>query len=158
MSVINKTVLEANAIPNVAIDFMNNTHVEEIELVKKVGDVIAEYEQRETFTSEEIKVLNDLLHEWLHHTEEHFARENELMQKISFPMYSVHLSEHERVLENMIEVIQSWDRNFDINRLANFIFSAWPEWFNNHVNSMDMVTAQFAVMNGFDPHTTVAVD
>ncbi|NOQ94654.1 MAG: hypothetical protein GQ547_08495 [Methylophaga sp.] len=155
MTVKNKIILNAGTIPHVALDFMNSTHFEEIELVEKLGATITEYEQNKAPTSEQTKTLNTLLEEWLSHTQAHFDRENTLMQEIQFPMSLVHSSEHERVLANMTDIIQTWQRNADIELLAEYVFSSWPQWFDNHVNSMDMITAHFAVMHGFDPHTTV---
>jgi len=155
MTVQNKTVLNAGTIPHVAVDFMNNTHFEEIELVEKLGEVITEYEQNSAPTLDETKRLSDFLEQWLTHTQAHFSRENELMLETQFPMYSVHSGEHERVLKSMQEIIQTWQSNHDIEMLADYVFSSWPQWFDDHVNSMDMITAHFAVMHGFDPHASI---
>jgi len=152
MTVTNKIVLNAGTIPHVALDFMNSTHFEEIKLVEKLGDVISDYLQSELPNAKETAVLNDLLDEWLTHTQAHFERENKLMLETQFPMTSVHSSEHERVLDEMKEIIQSWLHDANIETLADYVFSSWPQWFDNHVNSMDMITAHFAVMHGYDPH------
>ena len=154
MTIQNKIVLNAGTIPHVALDFMNNTHFEEIELVEKLGELISDYEQSDAPSQTETKRLSEMLDKWLHHTQAHFLRENELMQQINFPMISVHSMEHESTLENMTNIVREWQSDFDTQALAEYVFTSWPAWFDNHVNSMDMITAHFAVMQGFDPHAS----
>jgi hemerythrin len=141
-----RIVLTAEAVPHVALDFMNNTHFEELDMVKSLGELITHYQQSDNDT------LSHALKAWFEHTQAHFSRENELMVDIQFPMYPMHSGEHARVLEEMESIVISWNKNYDIALLSEYVFTAWPHWFEQHVNSMDMVTAQFAVMNGYDPH------
>lgn len=154
-----KTVLDANNIPKVDIDFMNNTHFEELELVEKLGKQILDYQTlSETGNPENTQAseqaISRLLNNWLEHTIAHFERENKLMQDTGFPAYPVHASEHEIALEKLKNLISTWEKNKDIDQLADYVFTHWPDWFNTHVNTMDMMTAKFAVMNGFDPRGT----
>ena len=139
------TNLTPENIPSVSIDFMNQTHMEEVEIVnslmKKVN-IRLSGEQNDTEISRQLKV-------WFEHTQAHFARENELMQKTAFPAYPVHSGEHENTLKLMQTVIDDWHRNKDIDRLQNYVFNLWPNWFMTHVNSMDKVTAEYALMNGY---------
>ncbi|MBL1321861.1 MAG: hemerythrin family protein [Methylophaga sp.] len=141
-----KVVLTAETVPHVALDIMNNTHFEELELVRSLGELITHYQQGDN------DILSQALNEWLEHTQTHFSRENKLMVDIQFPMYLVHSGEHAQVLEEMESIVTSWNNDHDIALLSEYVFTAWPQWFQQHVNSMDMVTAQFAVMNGYDPH------
>ncbi len=53
----------------------------------------------------------------------------------------------------MTEIVKEWESSNDIELIADYVFSLWPAWFDQHVNSMDMMTAKFAVMNGYDPHS-----
>ena len=146
---VTKTVLDVETIPRVDIDFMNNTHFEEIEMVKKLGELISAYQEKDEHDDNEITQISKGLKNWLDHTIVHFERENELMQKTGFPAYPVHSQEHEIALEKMKTMIQAWEQKQDIDLIADYIFTLWPEWFNTHVNSMDMMTAKFAKMNGF---------
>lgn len=150
MSVISKTILEVETIPRVEIDFMNNTHFEEIEMVKKLGKLITSHQETNSHSDTEDKRLSQSLQEWLEHTVAHFERENQLMQETGFPAYAIHSDEHEIALNQMKNVIGAWQENKDIELIANYVFTLWPEWFNSHVNSMDMMTAKFAIMNGFN--------
>lgn len=143
----NKIILDANSIPQVDLGFMNNTHFEEIEMVKELGEFIVAYQENETESNAE--KITTLLNSWLEHTEAHFARENELMQETHFPAYPIHSQEHEAAFNQMKTVTTAWHTDKDIETVAEFVFAFWPDWFNAHVNSMDMMTARFAVMNGY---------
>jgi len=150
---MNKIVLEANTFPRVDIDFMNNTHFDELVLVKDLGEVISKYQQNNEVTGEDVKQVTQSLQGWVEHSYAHFARENTLMKEVEFPMCQIHYSEHERVLAEMDSVVSSWEANNNIEIVADYVFSIWPTWFNTHVNTMDLMTAQFAVMNGYSPNS-----
>jgi hemerythrin len=145
-----KTILEREAIPRVELDFMNNTHFEEIEMVKELGELVISIK---TDNNQQNQIqLNQKLTAWLNHTIAHFERENELMQETGFPAIEIHISEHKIALGLMQDVIRAWKENQDLNLVESYIFSAWPAWFDQHVNTMDMMTAKFAVMNGYTNH------
>ena len=149
-----KTILDPETVPLVEIDFMNNTHLEELTIVNALGEYVSQYQNGDTSEENSSKIA-ELLHSWLEHTIPHFERENELMRQTSFPAYRVHSEEHEIAIKRFNAVISSWENDKDINLISDFIFNQWPNWFNSHVNSMDMMTAKFAVMNGFDPQAIV---
>lgn len=147
-----KTILDAETIPLVEIDFMNDTHLDELSIVNKLGEQVLKYQDGRDTNSTKI---TDLLNDWLEHTIPHFERENKLMKETGFPAYAVHADEHEIALNRFKAVISEWTENKDIDLVSDFVFTLWPSWFNGHVNSMDMMTAKFAVMNGFDPQATI---
>lgn len=145
-----KTILNSDTIPRVEVEFMNDTHFEEIQLVKNLGELISSFEAIDTHTENDVKHITQLLQHWFEHTIAHFEQENKLMQETNFPAYGVHFGEHEIALNNMKSVINTWEEKQDIQLVADYVFTQWPNWFNSHVSSMDMATANFAVMNGFD--------
>lgn len=147
MTTLTRIILDADTIPRVDIDFMNNTHFEEIEMVKTLGERIIEHQS----TNNETKKITQMLAAWLQHTQAHFARENELMLATNFPMYPVHSAEHENALKHMTGVVKAWQYDHDIKQLAEYVFILWPAWFNAHVDTIDMMTARHAVMNGYLP-------
>jgi len=150
MTTLTRIILDAETMPRVDIEFMNNTHVEEVEMVKELGKLIAAYQDSDMPTDSETKQISQSLENWLQHTQAHFQRENELMLETQFPMLPVHSGEHETALENMAGMVKAWQSSNDIEPVAEYVFSLWPTWFDDHVNSMDMITARFAVINGFD--------
>ncbi len=144
--------LNPETVPQVGIDFMNNTHVEEVELVMNLGNQINTCQENEFVTADDVKAITTLLEHWLLHTQEHFERENALMREIQFPPFQIHAGEHEAALAKMTEIVNDWKQEQDIELVADYVFSAWTAWFESHVNSMDMITANYAVMQGYDPH------
>jgi len=146
-----KIILKPEQIPNIELDFMNNTHFEEIEMVKDLGELVNTL--MDDNTNKHIQnSLSQKLNAWLEHTIAHFERENELMKETGFPAYSIHKNEHEIALEQMRDKINNWTKNQNIELIQDYIFSLWPIWFNQHVNTMDMMTAKFAVNNGYINH------
>jgi len=154
----NKIILEANSFPRVDIDFMNNTHYDELVMVQKLGQLISAYQHNDQPKESDTEQVTASFIAWLEHSRAHFSRENTLMKEVEFPMYQVHYSEHERVLAEMLQVANNWQKTRDIELLVHYVFSAWPTWFNGHVNTMDMMTAQFAVMNGYSPNSAPLLD
>ena len=139
MSRYQSPVVEIDEIPIIAHDTMHQTHLEEIDLINELGYMI----ERAVEGDIDKDVISDKLNEWVEHTRQHFDEENRLMEEFDFPAYPVHRAEHERVLK-LIESLQKiWTDSRHIEPLADFIFLEWPTWFDNHVNTMDQVTAQF---------------
>jgi len=132
-------VLKVDEIPRVAVDSMNRTHEEEVELVNRLGSLIRQAEAGEPDTA----AIDQALKHWITHTEAHFDRENRLMQEYGFPPYPVHAQEHATVLEEIRGLQSRWLETRDLEPLGEFVLKRWPRWFTMHVNSMDTITAQF---------------
>lgn len=130
-----KIVLSNDLIPEVALPFMNSVHHEELELVNELLDRLA--------GSDNTASVSEQLNEWVEHTKAHFAREEHYMQEYNFPPYLVHSMEHESVLQQLLGVQQSWEESLDRDALAGYIRDTWVPWLQNHISTMDFVTAQF---------------
>ena len=150
---ITKTTLDVSTIPRVDIDFMNNTHAEEVEMVITLSNIITVYMKSDSKTDDQKQGITQALESWLQHTKLHFEKENELMREVQFPAYLMHAGEHESTLQKMISIVNEWKSTKSIEPVADFVFTAWPSWFESHINSMDTMTAKFAVMNGYDPQS-----
>ncbi len=145
-----KTILDRKTMPLVDIDFMNKSHLEEIVMVKKLGELITNYQQNKSHSESEIDQITLALQTWLEHTQAHFKRENELMEKTEFPAFTIHSNAHTNTLARMSTVINIWKERQDIKYLQEYVFKIWPNWFTEHVNSMDIMTASHAKKNGFN--------
>ncbi len=139
------TSLDPEDIPSVCIDFMNRTHQEEVEIVNSLMKKVAARLSGKQVDTE----ISQQLMQWLEHTQAHFARENALMQETGFPAFPVHSREHEIALDRMQTVVNMWQENNDIENLQDYVFNLWPNWFVAHLNTMDKVTAEYALMNGY---------
>ena len=145
-----KTVIKSETIPRVDLDFMNNTHYEEVEMVRELGELVNSFINNDNQQNQ--NTITQKLNAWLKHTIEHFERENDLMQETGFPAYAIHKNEHDIASNQMNDMVDAWDKNQDVELVEDYIFPLWPTWFDQHVNTMDMMTAKFAVMNGYTNH------
>jgi len=116
------------------IAFQDDDHQEAVALMNAL----------QTCSDEELPVLYAKL---FAHTKEHLQRENELMDRINFFATEVHKGEHDRVLAEM----QEFQDKLDAGNLAEvrvYVEQAIPDWFLNHLDSMDTATAMFARQMG----------
>jgi len=81
------------------------------------------------------------------HTKAHLAREDELMDRIGFFAAEVHKGEHVRVLAEMQAFQDKLDAG-DIAAVRTYVEETVPDWFLNHLESMDTATAMFARQKG----------
>lgn len=128
------TQLNPSAVPQVALDFMNEDHGEAVELMNQLLTAIE---------SDSSTKVSELLKAFFEHNQEHFAREEEQMIRVNFPPYSCHKGEHERVLEEMKTVISEWEASEDRSALQNYLTDTVANWLVNHISTMDTVTAMF---------------
>lgn len=127
--------------PIVAMDFMNETHKEDIDIINELFELIVEFEKNSTQDIKES--LNQKYTQWQEHTINHFKTEEIRMQEERFPPYLVHKGEHDKALSIMEEVFFKWQTSEDINILKNYIQNELPSWLDNHIKTMDTVTAMF---------------
>ena len=131
--------LDPADIPGIAVDSMNATHQEEVVMVNELAAMLQKLQAGEADETD----IDQQLQQWLEHTEQHFSRENRLMQEYAFPPYPVHAQEHAAALELLRQIIGNWRQQRNLEALTQDVFQDWPQWFNRHVSSMDYVTAQF---------------
>jgi hemerythrin-like metal-binding protein len=131
-------VIVASDIPVLGVSIMNDTHHEEIELINTLNQTLEDYLGDESLVTS----IDEQLAFWLKHTQQHFERENSLMEQYNLPVYGVHSSEHHHVLGEMEMLFQAWYNDRDIEKLTHYVRQDWPSWFRAHVASMDMITAQ----------------
>ncbi len=121
--------------PQVALEFMNRDHAEFVSLhtglLARLGAQASGAE------------VNALLDELLQHTRHHFAEEERQMQETRFPPYPIHKSEHDSVLADMLTRINQWKQGSNRDALRDWLEGPVSDWFINHVETMDFVTAGF---------------
>ena len=139
MTAYTSPVLAPSAIPELAVESMNATHREEVELVNALGALLASGLRGQVAEAD----ISAKLDAWVQHTRQHFERENQLMQDYGFPALPVHRGEHARMLGIIESQQRQWLESREVAPLAAFVFRQWPDWFNLHVNTMDRVTAAF---------------
>lgn len=137
-------VVNLDAIPQVVLPFMNEDHREEARLLNDACDAASGHLAGKV----PVETVLHRLEALFQHTEEHFGRENEAMQKAAFPPYPVHRGEHDRVLEELESEEVHFRETGDTKRLLKYLSEAVPAWFTAHIESMDAITAQWVTARG----------
>ncbi len=133
-------------IPRVDAPFMNRVHDEEAELLERLQQQLQSVSDGDAPTES----LNPLVDELLEHMIEHFEREERLMQQINFPPYPMHKSAHDEVLEATRGVVDAWKKQPDPALLDSFFLQQLPQWLEQHISTMDFITARFLVGSGIE--------
>jgi hemerythrin-like metal-binding protein len=120
-------LIEKNSTPTVGYELIDNDHDEFITLVNKL----------DTAGNADFPALFQQLYE---HTEQHFERENQLMQQFAFPAESEHKGEHQRVLGEFKQFKTRIDKGM-ITFGRSFVRERLPQWFGLHVTTMDSALA-----------------
>lgn len=143
-------IMNEKEIPEVSVDIMNKTHQEEVALINEIGELI-NTTQLGIIDNQEVdpvaqRVITTKLKKWLEHTREHFDRENRFMQEYGFPAYDIHSQAHHDALWRQEQVVENWEKTKDLEEVSEYLFETWPAWFQQHVKTMDFMTAQFLSM------------
>lgn len=135
-------LVDLDTIPQVPLDFINADHREEARLLNELAEAIADH-RAGTVGPEAVVATFQVLYQ---HTEEHFGREDQAMQKSGFPPYQMHHGEHVRVLAELAAEGRRFAETGDAVRLDTYVTKVVPSWFVNHIQSMDLITARFVSM------------
>jgi hemerythrin len=134
-------LVDLDAIPQVALDFINADHREEGRLLNHLAEALDALEAGRgapAAVTAHLKALRD-------HTAAHFGREDDAMRRTGFPAFPVHHAEHVRVLAELDDEVRRFVETGDAARLRAWVLGDVPAWFVNHIETMDLVTAQFVL-------------
>lgn len=134
--------LNPSDIPEVAMQFMHDVHLDEVDMLNELYGLIEEVEQ-----GNDVPGLTEMVDALLAHTRAHFAGENEKMRKHQFPPYPIHKQEHDRLLQEFTVVVDQWKQSGELVPLADYLRITLPAWMMNHISTMDDVTANFLAMH-----------
>lgn len=133
--------IDKNDLPMVAMDFMNDVHIEDVDIINELYDLLVAYEKNST--QENFEKINSKYEQWFEHTVNHFKGEEIEMEQKGFPPYIVHKGEHDNALNIMDNVYKQWLESKDINILINYLKDTLLPWLINHIQTMDTITAMF---------------
>lgn len=134
-------LINIESMPLVAMEFMNDTHKEDVEIINELFELILAYECTPTLANR--TSIDELYSRWFEHTIEHFRVEEEMMKEKNFPPYPMHKGEHDNALRKMDELFREWQAKEDVNILKSYFIEHLVPWLTNHINTMDTVTARF---------------
>lgn len=131
--------VDPDSVPRVAVESMNEVHLEEVEMLNALDDLLAASDGSEA-SHAKIDASFDAL---VQHTRAHFASEEKLMVDKGFPAYPIHRQEHEAELLVIQRAVEAWQESRDAAGLRTWIEKDFVAWIANHIITMDTVTAQF---------------
>lgn len=134
-------LINKDKLPLVAQDFMNDVHLEDVEIINELHQNVLAYKSNKTKENKENIIYT--YEKWYSHTENHFKGEEAMMIKLNFPPYLMHKGEHDRCLQKMEEVLQNFISSEDEETLLNYLENDLINWLINHIQTMDTVTAMF---------------
>jgi hemerythrin len=132
-------LISLDVIPQVDMDFMNEVHKEDVDIINNIFEHILDYDGSE----ESAAVIDDLYSQWIEHTVIHFQNEEIKMQEMRFPPYLAHKGEHDRALQEMRDLFTHWQQYRDIKTLKIYFIETLPAWLHTHISTMDTVTSRF---------------
>ena len=136
--------LDIDALPQVAVAFMNEDHREEARLLNAVTAALTAVCDGRGGRAEVTRTWRALEQ----HTRAHFAREERAMIQTNFPPFEVHRAEHELVLAAMEAELRAFEEGGEAERLTRYVDSAMPDWLHRHIETMDFVTARYLAAHG----------
>jgi hemerythrin len=116
----------------VAFDPMNEIHNNELKYVNALYEAL---EKNENIKKAYEEFINDV--------KNHFAFEEKLMDKYKFFAIIPHKMEHQRILNELLQLQTILD---DRKLIKDYLKNTFVPWLENHVNTMDTVTAGFFKM------------
>jgi hemerythrin len=131
-------LIDPERLPRLAVPFMNEDHLQEARLINAAADRLEELRAAKVGVAQ----VNAALDAVYVHSREHFAREEAAMMEASFPAYTFHQAEHVRMLGELGEAERRFRESGKIDELAAYL-AAFRTWFEQHIASMDSVTARY---------------
>lgn len=126
-------------VPRVALASMNATHAEELDIIERLLAALK---------ADDAAATQAAARDFLAHVEEHFSREERLMEQYGFPPYPIHKAEHERMRQQVARACAALDAPPGRAALLRFLREEFLPWLQGHVATMDTATAHFLAMQG----------
>lgn len=134
-------LIDKKDLPIVDMDFMNDVHLEDIDIINTLFEAVKTYDNDKT--EENKQAINQQYEAWIEHTKAHFKGEEVMMLEKNFGPYAMHKGEHDNALRQMQEVFTQWQQTQEVAILKIYLIEHVPSWFVQHIASMDTVTARF---------------
>ena len=135
-------MLRPEELPMVAMQSMNDTHLEDLMLINQLLSAAQSKNHAAT------KIFLD---ELVEHTIAHFSGEEEMMREKKFPPYPVHKGEHDRVLKELKNIQKIFNEGEgDFALITSYIEGSLTPWLIDHIKTLDTVTAMF-LTTGMSP-------
>jgi hemerythrin len=127
-------MIDKNELPLVSIETINEIHFEEADIINTLYELI---------DKEETKAITRQIQLLVEHMQKHFSFEEELMKDKSYPMYTIHQADHNKVLNETRYILMDWRNAKDIERLKEYFQEELIAWLDQHIKAMDIPMAEF---------------
>ncbi len=127
-------MIDKSNIPIVCIDKMNEIHFEEIDILNALWRLIDSGEDSEITAQIQLLVT---------HMQEHFSYEENMMKEKSYPMYSIHQADHNKVLNATRYAMMDWRSSKDKDSLSEYFKEELIDWLDQHIKAMDIPAGEF---------------
>jgi hemerythrin len=131
-------LIDPDRLPRLAVPFMNEDHLEEARLINAAAEQVESLRAGKS-RPEQVRAALDALYT---HTRAHFSREETAMMEAAFPAYAFHQAEHVRILGELGEAERRFQESGRGEEVAEYL-ATFPSWFEQHIASMDAVTARY---------------
>ncbi|WP_136417074.1 bacteriohemerythrin [Herbaspirillum sp. ST 5-3] len=112
--------------------FIDGDHQKLIDMVNRLHEVMQEGKGKDVLG----KVLNNLIT----YTREHFRREEDLMQRIGYAGRAAHLHEHEKLLQQVMDLQDKFESG--AATLSIQVLHFLRDWLINHIGKSDKALAE----------------
>lgn len=112
--------------------FIDGDHQKLIDMVNRLHEVMQEGRGKDVLG----KVLNNLIT----YTKEHFRREEDLMQRIGYAGRAAHLHEHEKLLQQVMDLQDKFESG--AATLSIQVLHFLRDWLINHIGKSDKALAE----------------
>ena len=111
--------------------FIDHDHQKLIDMVNRLHVLMGEGKGKD--------VIGKVLHNLITYTQEHFRREEDLMRNIKFPGLKEHQEEHDKLLNQVLELQKKFDSG--AATLSIQVLHFLRDWLINHIGKSDMQLA-----------------
>lgn len=128
-------MIDKNRLPLVSIDAINEIHFEEADIINELSRLIDKADDTDAITKQIGRLIE--------HMQQHFSYEEGMMKEISYPMYTVHQADHNKVLNQTRYIMMDWRSCKDIERLKEYFQEELVDWLDQHIKAMDIPACEF---------------
>ena len=125
-------MIEISLVDDEAIDTL---HQEEVNLLTHLLDLLK--------TAQNVDAITNSFEALISHMKEHFFYEESLMQGKGYAMYTIHQTEHYKVLNEANYRMMLWTSSKDTWDLEEYLRDDLLVWYTQHIDAMDKPLVDF---------------
>lgn len=131
-------IIHWNSTFSVNISKIDSQHMKLVELINNLHDKMKEGKGKE--------VLSRILNELTVYTANHFKTEEELFRKYKYPDTEVHVGEHKKLVEKVLEIKKDYDAGKVV--LTSDVMIFLKDWLSKHISVSDKSYSSFLNAKG----------